>query len=537
MTSKLLFLFIIGFQLQVFGQQDAWVYFSDKENVATSIANPTTILSQKAIDRKQRYGVLIDERDVPVNESYITQLKSQEGILVFAKSKWFNAVHVRGTEISISALLDFSFVSEIIFADKNITTTSKSVRQDSFSEVASKSDFVYGRTSNQVEMIQANSLHDSDFTGTGMTIAVLDGGFPNVNTIGAFQNLRENGHLLGSYDFVFRNTDVYADSQDEHGTWVLSTMAGYIENEYVGTAPDASYYLFRTEDGLSENPVEESFWVEAAERADSLGVDIINSSLGYKNFDNPNYDYSDADLDGLTTYITRGATIASEKGILVVSSAGNSGALGVGAPADAEAVFSIGAVDALGVYASFSSQGSAIQPSQKPDVSAQGLASVVVSKRNTIGTLNGTSFSSPILAGGLACLWQALPDLTHTELKQLVRESSSQYTTPDYFLGFGIPNLATALQHVTLGIEDNTQELQLVMYPNPTTNNIYFKIASDLTDINVVVFDVLGKQILESTLRNQQALDVSAFSAGIYMLKISTSEKSIVKKLIKVNAK
>ncbi|WP_299782249.1 S8 family serine peptidase [uncultured Formosa sp.] len=537
MASKLLFLLFICFQLQVFGQQDAWVYFSDKENIETSIANPTTILSEKAIDRKQRYGIKIDARDVPVNETYITALKGQDDILVLAKSKWFNAVHVRGSEASITALLDFSFVSEIIFADKTLSTTSKSERQGVFSEAASISEFVYGNTLNQVEMIQVNPLHNNDYTGSGITIAVLDGGFPNVNTIGAFQNLRDNNNLLGSYDFVSRESDVYADTQDEHGTWVLSTMAGYIENEFVGTAPDASYYLFITEDGAAENPVEESLWVEAAERADSLGVDIINTSLGYKNFDNPNYDYTDADLDGLTAYITRGATIASEKGILVVSSAGNSGESGVGAPADSEAVFSIGAVNASGVYAYFSSQGSEIQPAIKPDVSAQGLGSVVVGKTNTIQTLNGTSFSSPIMAGGLACLWQALPNLTNTELKQLVRESSSQYTTPDYLLGYGIPNFATALENGTLGIEDFTQELELVMYPNPTTNNVYFKLDASLTEINVAVFNVLGKKILERTLKNQEALDVSSFSEGIYILQISAFDKITTKKLIKINAK
>ncbi|WP_159022975.1 S8 family serine peptidase [Formosa sp. L2A11] len=537
MTSKLLLLFFICFQLQAFGQQDAWVYFSDKENVETSIANPTTILSEKAVDRKQRFGIAIDQRDVPVNESYISELKAQDNILVLAKSKWFNAVHVRGSEIDIKALLDFSFVSDIIFADKTISITSKKEKLDLFSEVASKSEFVYGSTLNQVEMIQVNTLHYSDYTGTGITIAVLDGGFPNVNTIGAFQNLRANNNILGSYDFVARNSDVYANTQDEHGTWVLSTMAGYIEDEFVGTAPDASYYLFITEDGDAENPVEESLWVEAAERADSLGVDIINTSLGYKEFDNSNYDYTDEDLNGVTAYITRGATIASEKGILVVSSAGNFGDSGVGAPADAAAVFSIGAVDASGVYAYFSSQGSDIQPSIKPDVSAQGLGSVVVGKTNSIETLNGTSFSAPILAGGLACLWQALPELTNTELKQLVRVSSSQYTTPDYFLGYGIPNLASVLEDATLSVLDKTEELDLIMYPNPATNTVSFKTDASLTKINVTVFDVFGKQILERTLKTEEALDVSALSEGIYILRISAFDKITTKKLIKINAK
>ncbi|MBP1841434.1 S8 family serine peptidase [Formosa algae] len=533
MSYKWLFIICIGFQLQVFGQEDAWVYFSDKSDVEASIANPTSILTQKAIDRKQRHGIEIDGRDVPVNESYISTLKTQDDILILAKSKWFNAVHVRGEEAAIRSLLDFSFVSEIEFADKTLSATSRRETQSEFSEAASVTDFVYGEATNQVEMIQVHTLHNQDYTGTGMTIAVLDGGFPNVNTIGAFQNLRDNNNLLGGYDFVNRNSDIYADTQGDHGTWVLSTMAGYIENEFVGTAPDAAYYLFITEDGAAENPLEESLWVEAAERADSLGVDIINTSLGYKTFDNPNYDYTDEDLDGLTAYITRGATIASEKGILMVTSAGNSGASGVGAPADSEAVFSIGAVDASGVYAYFSSQGSEIQPSIKPDVSAQGLGSVVVSKTNTIISLNGTSFSAPILAGGLACLWQALPDLSNTELKALVRASSSQYTTPDYFLGYGIPNLASALEEGTLGVEEFSQTSQLVMYPNPTKHTVFFKTGSDISTLKIRVFDVLGKQILSQTLSPQEGLDVSVLTDGMYMLEISTADTKVVKKLIK----
>ncbi|WP_066226184.1 S8 family serine peptidase [Formosa haliotis] len=538
MSSKLLLFLclIFGLQWQMFSQEDAWVYFSDKQNVATSLENPTTILSQKAVDRKARFGIPIDERDVPVNEAYITQLKQQDGILVLAKSKWFNAVHVRGSQTAIKDLEEFSFVSEISFADKNLNTTSR-VNRESFSELASKSDFVYGSASNQVEMIQINTLHEQNFTGTGLTIAVLDSGFPNVNTVGAFQYLIENNKLLGSYNFLERHVNVYDENEGEHGTWVLSTMAGYIENEYVGTAPDASYYLFMTENGISENPVEESLWVEAAERADSLGVDIINSSLGYKYYDNPNYSYQHSDLDGKTAYVTKGAAIASEKGILVVTSAGNSDTDGVGAPADAEGVFSIGAVDANGNYAYFSSQGSDIQPSLKPDVSAQGLGTAVVSKTNTIQKLNGTSFSSPIMAGAMACLWQAFPDLTNLELMELVRAAGSQYRTPDNLLGYGIPNFATALENGNLTVGNHTKDLQVVVYPNPTSQNLYFKTTSETPEITVSVFDVLGHLVLEKTMSNQHVLDVSTLEEGMYMLRITSLNRSLTKKIIKLHGK
>ena len=329
-------------------QEDAWVYFSDKENVASSIANPLTILTQKAIDRKASQSIIIDERDVPVNEAYITQIKNASGITVLAKSKWFNAIHVRGSETDINDLLSLSFVMEIQFADSDLNTTRQnSPVPDKFAEEEQRVNYNYGNTQNQVEMLNLHLVHQADFTGEGITIAIMDAGFPNVNTMGAFQRLRDNGDLLDGYDFVDRTDDEFASLSSSHGTRVLSTMAGFVQDQYVGSAPDASYYLFRTEDVSSENPVEESYWVEAAERADSLGVDIINTSLGYKTYDDPDYSYTDSDMDGLTAFITRGATIAAEKGLMLINSAGNSGSSGVNAPADAASVFSIGAVDGL----------------------------------------------------------------------------------------------------------------------------------------------------------------------------------------------
>ena len=310
-------------------------------------------------------------------------------------------------------------------------------------------------------------------------------------------------------------------------------MAGYVEGSYVGTAPDASYYLFRTENAPDENPVEESLWVEAAERADSLGVDIINSSLGYKTYDNANYNHTDADLDGLTTYISKGANIAFEKGILVVNSAGNAGTNGLNAPADAAGVFTIGAVDANGDYAGFSSQGSIFQPTQKPDVVTQGQASAVIWSNNNIGTANGTSFSAPIMAGALACLWEALPDLTNAEIMQLVRESASQYLTPDYTLGYGIPNLATALnQGLSLPEVENLQH-NIQIYPNPVWHELHLKMPSTETNVQVIVYNILGKTVMEAKVFQSTTINMSSLANGVYLLKINTQKETITKKIIK----
>jgi len=508
-------------------QQDAWVYLTDKENVAAAIATPITILTQKAIDRKSNHGVAIDSRDVPVNESYISQLKNATGITVLAKSKWFNAVHVRGTQTNINNLSGLSFVDHLDFADKSLNVrTITEPKMDKFEAETTLTNFVYGNTANQVEMINVDDLHVGDYTGTGMTIAVIDAGFTNVNTMAGFQRLRDAGHLLDGYDFVDRTSNIYAYTGNSHGTNVLSTMAGYVQNQYVGTAPDASYYLFRSEDAASENPVEESYWVEAAERADSLGVDVINTSLGYIDFDNSNYDYATTDLNGNTAYITKGANIAFDKGMLVVTSSGNSGISGVAAPADAAGVLTVGAVDANGTYASFSSRGSAIQPTQKPDVVARGSGSYILSSSNAIVQSNGTSFSSPIMAGGVTCLWQALPNKTNAEIMQIVRESASQFATPDYLLGFGIPNLQLALDNV-LSTGSNSQ-MTFKLFPNPVDNILHIDIPEDIEEAIITIYNVLGKKVVSSVVsRGANTVNLEQLPSGVYLAKLEGEDQRI----------
>ncbi|WP_341215485.1 S8 family serine peptidase [uncultured Wocania sp.] len=539
--AKKLFLFcILNFQFFLFAQQeDAWVYLTDKPTDTYPINDPSAFLTQKAIDRKVKHGVTIDVRDVPVNELYITALKNATGITVMAKSKWFNAVHIRGTETNINDLRinpsTSSFVDRIDFADKSLNTT-KIIKEKAIFKIKDKFEvekafvnFTYGNTQNQVDMINVDDLHVADYTGNGVTIAVLDAGFINVNTMGAFQRIRDAGDLLGGYDFVSRNPDVYANTSSSHGTQVLSTMAGYILNSYVGTAPDASYYLFITEDSADENPVEESYWVEAVERADSLGVDLINTSLGYKDYspNYPNYSYTSAQMDGNTAFITKGANIAFEKGLLLVTSVGNEGNSGVGAPADSQYTLAIGAVNSAGSYATFSSVGSANQPSQKPDVVAQGQSSAVINPSNSIGTNNGTSFSSPILAGGIACLMQALPNKTNAEIMQLVRESGSQFSTPDFQLGYGIPNLMDALNS-SLSVDDFGKMNDISIYPNPGKEFIYFKIPSTENKLTITFFDVLGKQILQYSINSaNNQVDISSLSKGIYI--INAKSKNNVK--------
>ena len=537
MFRNIFMLLLLQISITATAQQDAWIYLTDKPNVASSLASPISILTQKAIDRKQHHNIAIDERDVPVNEAYIADLKTQTGITVMAKSKWFNSVHVRGTEADINALDALTYVDSIDFADKSLNSGSREFHaQDKYDNFEQQVVFTYGNTQNQVEMINADNLHVDDFTGEGITIAVMDSGFPNVNTIGAFQRLRDNGDLLDGYDFVTRNTDVYANTASSHGTRVLSDMAGYIQDQFVGTAPDASYYLFLTEDVSSENPVEESYWVEAAERADSLGVDMINTSLGYRVFDNPNYDYTPADMNGQVTFISKGASIAVEKGILVVVSAGNSGATTwqtVGAPADSPDVLSVGAVDGNGNYVSFSSQGGPAQVGyQKPDVVARGGASYVVDQNNNITQNNGTSFSSPILCGGIASLWQAIPNASPTEVMDYVRQSASQYTTPEDLLGYGIPDLDLA-KNIALSLDESLQPA-FSIYPNPVVNEIHIQFPENYINAGLKIYNQLGQRILNTNLTNTfNTVDVSFMSPGLFVLELNSEGNTKTYKFIK----
>jgi hypothetical protein len=530
-------LWLINSFLLGISQEEAWVYFTDKANVEFHLNNPSTILTQQALNRKAQFGILIDERDVPVNEDYIKQIKNQHGITVMSKSKWFNAVHIRGEEEAINNLESLQFVDSVVYANKALNTNSRLLQtNDKFEIENSQTNYNYGNTFNQVSMISVDQLHQQGFTGNGIIVAVLDSGFSNVNGMAAFENLRNSGRLLDGYDFVDRTNNIYAFTGNDHGTKVLSNMAGFIQDEFVGTAPDASYYLFRTEDVFSENPVEESYWVEAAERADSLGVHIINSSLGYTTYDRPEYSYTPSQMNGTTAFISRGASMAAQKGILVVSSAGNSGHVSwetISAPADSPNVFSIGAVDSKGDYAFFSSVGSNAQPTQKPDVVARGLSTLVINDQNNIINNSGTSFSAPLIVGALACLMQALPNKSTEQIKQLVRESASQFSAPDNFLGSGIPNFSYALQ---LGLSDeNEQPIQIDIFPNPVKDNFIITQSVSSKMAEIFIYNQIGKMVYQSkVIENFYQVDASNWASGVYILKLNLGSTSKQFKLIKL---
>ena len=539
MKNVVLFLFLVSSFIG-WSQQDAWVYFKDKPNSATFFSNPLSELSQRALDRRTSQGIALDVKDAPISQTYINDITNSTGITVKAKSKWLNCLHIRGSQSDINTLKLLPAVAKVVFADKTLNTNTKSSAKPNFKPINKTMDtkilFNYGGSANQIQMLNGHLLHQANYTGSGKIIALLDSGFPAVDTAEPFQRLIVNGSILGGYDFVSRNTNFFAGNS--HGTLVLSTIGGFKDGQLVGTAPDAKFYLFITEDVASENPVEESNWVEAAEEADRVGVDIITSSLGYFGYDNPAYSHTYADMTGNSAFASQGANIAFSKGIFVLASAGNGGQdiePHVGVPAEAINVLGIGAVKSDETYALFSSIGPSFDGRVKPDVTAQGQASVFSNTAGTIVTGNGTSFSCPILAGVVACLWQALPGKTNAQIKQLIIESADNFnpivkSRNQY--GYGIPDFNLALSN-GLSVNDFSKN-DFVVYPNPTSDVISVTLPNKSNVKTIAIYNVLGQLVLEKNILGQSTtISLKSLNSGMYFYKIDSDGSSKSGKIIK----
>ena len=432
-----------------------WRYtLKDKQGSPYSLEHPGRWLSHKAVERRKRQGIALDSTDLPVSAKYLRQIenslsqrqpgekRSKAEWVIVGTSRWNNTVLVRSNDTTLLknlATLDCITQSQCVWTSPDsIDRYVKHTYHETFNPWDSIKGVTYGNGKDQLEMLQGQRLHNIGLRGKGMTIAVLDGGFQNVNVIPAFMR----GNIIGTKDFVYPNSPFFYQETD-HGTKVLSAMAANIPNVLIGTAPEARYWLLRCEDQQTEQPVEEDYWAMAAEFADSAGVDIINSSLGYNDYDDAADYYHQRDLDGQTALISRTASMLAKKGIILVNSAGNSG-MGpwkkISFPADANGILTVGAVNMGKKNAPFSGVGPTQDGRVKPDVMALGSPASLISGRGSIIRDMGTSFSTPLVAGLVACLWQALPEKTALEIIELVRQTGSNAKDPDNIFGYGIPN-------------------------------------------------------------------------------------------------
>lgn len=444
--------FLLGFALLAVGasaQQDTLKYrisLKDKAATTYSLKHPEAFLSQKAIERRRKQHLPIDSTDLPVCRKYIDEIRRQ-GVNIVVAGKWENFVTVScndSTLIDRIAALPFVRETEKVWIAPAGDKPSMSTQRDSLVNTPTvHPDSIYGLAINQIQLSKGDKLHQEGFKGQGMTIAVIDAGFHNVDKIAAMQNIR----ILGTKDFVNPQADIFAESS--HGMMVLSCIGMNQPGIMTGTAPEASFWLLRSEDEYSEHLVEQDYWAAAVEFADSVGVDVLNTSLGYYTFDDKSKDYKYRELDGHHALMSRQASRIADKGMVLVCSAGNFGMSSwkkITPPGDAENVLTVGAIDKEALLAPFSSIGNTADNRIKPDVVAVGLGSDVMRTDGNQGKANGTSFSSPIMCGMVACLWQACPTLTAKEVVELVRKVGDRVDFPDNIYGYGVPDMWKAYE-------------------------------------------------------------------------------------------
>lgn len=518
-----------------------WIQFSDKNNTPFSVDSPGDFLSEKALERRAHHGVEVEERDLPITPEYITEILAFDSVSLVNVSKWFNAITIETPDsLLIEELADLPFVSQT----RSVGTFPVDLSEPQLfrSPFPSADTTFYGPSYHQISMLGGHLLHEAGFRGATMDIAILDAGYINLFKLPAFDELIESERILGTHDFVDGDNSVHYNHA--HGMYVLSTMAGIIPDSLVGTAPEANYRLYRTEDVSYENVVEEDNWIAAIEHADSAGIWLVNTSLGYSLFDDSLAHHTYASLDGNTTRITQASDWAAQRGMLLVNSAGNSGSAPwhfITPPADADSILTVGSVDPNGFHVSFSSFGPTADGRVKPDVMALGYQCVIADHDSTIRLGNGTSFSAPITCGLAACLWQANSDRTNMEIIDAIRESASLYTMPNDSMGYGIPNFWRA--HLILqSVEYQDNPFDLNVWPIPFSDQITMSfVTKNESQPTVRLLDSIGRDILIQIdpLKHDQYRvrtlnrSIADLPRGMYFLQVYDDDRSSQKTLVK----
>jgi len=521
-----IFIYLIScFTLMAQSDVDAYsVYFTQKPYTVSDF-NASDILSEKALERRSLQNIEIDATDLPIPRERLEAVQNRVSTIGHC-SKWLNAVYVEASRDQVLDLLALDFV-------ENVVPITGGTAPQTDANLPQK---VYGSSLDQISQINLNrGPHANGHYGRSKLIAVLDAGFAGANTV----SFSDEFNLVATKNFVTGGSDVYTGN-GSHGFSVLSCMAGNKDGIYVGSAPDASYALITTEYIWSETPQEMFNWVAGAEYADSLGADVINSSLGYYEFDDPADSYTIDDLDGRTSVITLGALAAARKGILVVTSAGNAGGgpwNKLTFPADADSVLTVGAVNSFGMAADFSSRGYTVDGRVKPNVCALGVGASVYRSDGEITQGNGTSFSSPIMAGAAASLWDAIPNASAQQIIKALEVSSSHFYGHNERIGYGIPNLAFAERYLRTLVNGSTPEV--VVYPNPFPDYIeLFLPDGKVEDIHIELRDLYQRTLVKTVLKNKRYQTLWApgdhIPAGTYFLFIERGSYTGVQRIIKL---
>jgi len=528
-----------------------WIRFTDKANTPYSLSSPGDYLSQRSIERRIRQGIAIDSLDLPVDPAYISALLAAGAFDLVNRHKWFNAVTIRSIDtLALDTLDQLPFVAEVRRTNDGRPRPARATEKfpiELRQEIGPHFEPLYGASFRQVEMMNMHLLHGAGARGQGMLIGILDSGFEDADSLPAFAELRAREGIVMTRDMAYHDGDVFDDHW--HGRSVLSCIAGHVPGELLGTAPMADVALFRTEVSATEYLWEEDNWASGAELADSLGCDVLNTSLGYTQFDDSTQDHTYADMDGLTTRISIAAGIAARKGMIPVQSAGNNGSSDwhyIGAPADAIDILAVGATGTMREIAPFSSHGPSFDGRVKPDVAAVGWGTIGLGVSGTqVMPINGTSFSSPVVAGSVACLWQLHPDRTAQEIMAAVRQSASRHDAPDDDLGHGIPDFWRA--HLLLGGRDLTGlhgSVFLNVWPVPFSDHFIVELFSGPAGrITLALHDATGRLVWEG----EDEVDADVYmqlrvgderlqrlNAGMYILRASSGHAEMVLPVVKV---
>ncbi len=515
------------------------VLLKDKANSPFSVSRPQQFLSQRSIQRRQKQNIATLERDLPVNPAYVTQLQ-QAGAKIWFPSRWLNAVLIEANDAVLDGVKKLPFVAGVEFnkslANARVGATAETAQGVGVSKFGAALP-LYGNSLAQVQQLDADKMHDAGFHGEGMLIGVLDAGFLNANTVGFLKPLFDEKRVLATYDFVQKETGVYED--DAHGMQCLSIIAATADNQLYGTAYKAQFILLRTEDARTEQRVEEANWLFGVEYADSAGVDVISSSLGYTVFDDPASSYTYADMNGKTTLSARAAQIASETGMVIVVAAGNDGAGAwryISTPSDAAGALSIAAVDQTGKRASFSSIGPSSDGRVKPDLAARGQGTIIGNPNGLISSGNGTSFATPLVAGLAAGFWQANPQLTAVQVTDALRKTGSQYATPDAQIGYGIPKFTRLLV-----LANNEPISPPVVFPNPVSDAgpllVRWPNAGRTTPVQATLTDLTGRVFWQKQYApggpDTFALPTTGLATGLYFVTLTAGTIRETVKVIK----